>query len=59
MKYRLPDSAGLHSPRDGHGLVEVFGEDSCCQTIIGVVGSLDHFFNCLKLHNLLNWPKYL
>lgn len=55
----IPNSARLHSCGDGHGFVDVIGEDSSSQTILGVVGSLDDFLNRLKLHNLLNWTKDL
>ena len=58
-KKLLPDSASLHSCGDGHGFVDVIGEHSRYKTIIGVVGPLYHFLNSLKLHELLDWPKYL
>lgn len=59
LKGHKPNSARLHSCGDGHGFVDVIGEDSSSQAILCVVGSFDDFFNRLKLHNLLNWPKDL
>lgn len=55
----VPNSAGLHSRGDGHGFVDVAGEDGGSQAVLRAVGSFDDFLDRLKLHNLLNRPEDL
>lgn len=57
--WSLPDSASLHGCGDGHGFVDVVGENGSNQTIICVVGSFYHFLDSFEFHDLLDWSKNL
>ena len=59
MAQDSPDGAGLHGGGDRHGLVDVIGEHGGGQTVISVVGSLNHLLQGFELHDLLYWPKDL
>lgn len=58
-RWNSPDSASLHGCGNCHGFVDVAGEYSRHQTVLRVVGSLDHFLDCFELHDLLDWAKNL
>ena len=54
-----PHYTSAHTRRDGVHLVEVLGEHGRCQTIYGLVGSLDQFIHVFELHNLHHRPENL
>lgn len=58
-RWNWPDGASPHGRGYGYGFVDVVGEYSRNQTIIWVVGSLDHFLDSLELHDLLDGAKNL
>lgn len=57
--WALPHRAGLEGLGQVIGLVQVLGEDSCSQPILGIVGSPSDFLHGLELQNLHHWPKDL
>ena len=48
----LPDGAGAETAGEVVGLVDVLGEDSRCQAILGVVCSLQYLLQGFELHDL-------
>ncbi len=56
---RSPDGSGLDAVGDGDGLVDVLGEDGGAQSVVRLVGAVNHLLQILELQNLLHRPEDL